>query len=98
MARWPLSEQWPTPVGRSKPTMYIRSMQQEQPFDRAIRMAGGLAALARALGESTQTLWNWRARGEPPANRCAAIESITGVSRQDLRHDWMDYWPEAGDQ
>jgi DNA-binding transcriptional regulator YdaS (Cro superfamily) len=62
---------------------------------RAIERFGGVAALARALGESTQTVSNWRQRGEPPANRCVAIEQITGVSRRELRSDWADYWPEA---
>lgn len=64
-------------------------------IDRAIDSFGGTVALARALGESTQTVSNWRQRGEPPANRCVAIERLTGVSRRELRSDWADYWPEA---
>jgi DNA-binding transcriptional regulator YdaS (Cro superfamily) len=69
-------------------------MSIETPIERAIREAGGAAALARALDESVQTVSNWRARGEPPASKCSAIERITGVSRKELRTDWRDYWPE----
>ena len=73
-------------------------MDDETPIAEAIRLAGGATALAVKLGESVQTVSNWRARGEPPANRCLAIEAITGVSRSRLRSDWRDYWPEAGAQ
>jgi DNA-binding transcriptional regulator YdaS (Cro superfamily) len=69
-------------------------MDTETPIGRAIRLAGGPAAMARGLNESVQTISNWAARGQPPANRCAAIEALTGVSRRDLRTDWRDYWPE----
>ena len=74
--------------------VYIAGMDAETPIARAIRLAGGAAAFAKLLGESTQTVSNWRARGEPPANRCRAIEEHTGVSRRELRSDWRDYWPE----
>jgi DNA-binding transcriptional regulator YdaS (Cro superfamily) len=61
----------------------------------AIRIAGGARALANQLGETPQTVCNWRARGAAPANRCPEIERITGVCRQQLRpDDWSDYWPE----
>lgn len=67
----------------------------ETPLDRAIRLGGGVAGLAEKLGESKQTVSNWRGRGGAPANRCPAIEQLTGVSRQELRpNDWRDYWPE----
>lgn len=69
-------------------------MNEETSIERAIRVAGGVSALAKQLDESVQTVWNWKARGEAPANRCAAIETITGVSRRELRQDWRDYWPE----
>jgi DNA-binding transcriptional regulator YdaS (Cro superfamily) len=73
-------------------------MGQESAIERAIRIAGGVAALGRQLEESTQTVSNWRQRGEAPANKCAAIERITGISRKELRTDWRDYWPELGDR
>lgn len=60
----------------------------------AIKAAGGLTALADKLGETKQTVNNWRARGEPPPNKVLRIEAATGVSRQQLRADWRDYWPE----
>jgi DNA-binding transcriptional regulator YdaS (Cro superfamily) len=69
-------------------------MSNETAIARAIRLGGGPAALARSLGESIQTVTNWRARGLAPANRCPAIEQATGVSRKELRPDWSDYWPE----
>jgi DNA-binding transcriptional regulator YdaS (Cro superfamily) len=69
-------------------------MSDASPIEEAIRMAGGVAAMAAMLGESVQTVSNWKARGQAPANRCAAIESATGVSRRLLRSDWADYWPE----
>lgn len=73
-------------------------MNDEPAIERAIRAAGGPAALGKALSESTQTVSNWRMRGAPPANRCVAIEQLTGVSRRELRPtDWRDYWPEATD-
>jgi DNA-binding transcriptional regulator YdaS (Cro superfamily) len=77
-----------------KRIVYIEVVKHETPIERAIRLAGGTAALARLLGESMQTVSNWRARGEAPANRCPAIEMHTGVSRRELRADWQDYWPE----
>lgn len=63
------------------------------PMDEAIKAAGGLTALARSLGETKQTVHNWRKRGEPPANKTLAVETVTGVSRRVLRSDWADYWP-----
>lgn len=72
-------------------------METEIAIARAIRLAGGPAALAKQLNESIQTVSNWAARGRPPANRCAAIQRITGVDRRELRpDDWRDYWPELG--
>lgn len=63
------------------------------PLEPAIKEFG-LKGLADALGESMQTITNWRARGVP-ANKCAAIEQLTGISRRDLRPtDWAEYWPE----
>ena len=69
-------------------------MNEETGISRAITAAGGVAVLARALDESVQTVSNWKARGEPPASKCVAIERTSGVSRRDLRADWRDYWPE----
>lgn len=43
---------------------------------RAIKVVGSIAGLASELGESTQTVWNWKSRGVP-AERCPDIERIT---------------------
>ncbi len=69
-------------------------MQTETAIQRAARLAGGPAALAKRLGESVQTVCNWVSRGEPPANKAVAVELATGVGRRELRSDWNDYWPE----
>lgn len=71
-------------------------MHPQATFEEVVRVAGGLAVLAAALGETAQTVSNWRGRGIP-ANRCKAVESLTGVSVRKLRpDDWADYWPDDG--
>lgn len=60
---------------------------------------GGLTRLADALGESVQTLNNWRTResGVPP-NKCRALSAATGIGLKVLRpSDWADYWPELAE-
>lgn len=69
-------------------------MDEKSGIDAAITIAGGPKRLADQLGESVQTVSNWRARGAVPAHRCAAVEAATGVDRRRLRpRDWRDYWP-----
>lgn len=76
------------------PTVYIGAMKNETAIARAIRLGGGTAEVARKLSESPQTISNWIARGAP-ANRCVALEALTGVDRRELRPaDWRDYWPD----
>jgi len=68
--------------------------REKAAFDKGIANAGGLSRLAEILGESPQTLNNWRTRGVPPG-KCQAFAAATGVSVKHLRpRDWMDYWPE----
>lgn len=57
-------------------------------LERAIERAGGLSALASAIGVTPQVVVNWRKRGVPP-ERCAEIERATEgtVTRADLRPD-----------
>lgn len=65
-------------------------------IDKACEAAGGLAKLAAAIGQTAQTVSNWRARGVPVVH-CAAIEQATAgrVTRRDLRpDDWQRIWPE----
>lgn len=60
----------------------------------AIDQAGGPTEVAKRIGVSPQRLANWIARGVP-ASYCLRLESLTGISRKDLRpDDWADYWPE----
>ena len=54
----------------------------------ACRVVGGQSALARLLGLKSQgTISGWLALGRAPAERVLAIESVSGVSRFDLRPD-----------
>ena len=56
-------------------------------LDRAVQAAGSQLALAQALGIRSPSISGWYSRGKVPADRCAAIETATGVSRHDLRPD-----------
>ena len=69
-------------------------MNKPTAIERAAVKAGGLSVLAASLGESIQTLTNWKTRGIPP-NKCKAFEALTGISVKALRpDDWHEYWPE----
>jgi DNA-binding transcriptional regulator YdaS (Cro superfamily) len=51
---------------------------------KAIKAAGGVSALARALGIKHPAILQW---GRIPANRIVDIERVTGVPREELRPD-----------
>jgi TorA maturation chaperone TorD len=53
-------------------------------LDEAIRVAGGVGALARKLGISQPSVSNW---SRIPAERVLSVEAATGVSRDMLRPD-----------
>lgn len=53
-------------------------------LERAIGSAGGVRALARAVGVSQPAVSSWR---KVPADRVLTVEALTGVSRSDLRPD-----------
>lgn len=65
----------------------------DTPISKAVEIAGGQSALARALstepGKVKQGhVWAWMHRDRhPPAEHCPAIESLTGVRCQELRPD-----------
>jgi DNA-binding transcriptional regulator YdaS (Cro superfamily) len=59
---------------------------------RAIHGAGGLGALAKALGISYQAVQKWRRSGIP-AERVLVVEKLSGISRSELRPDL--YPPES---
>ncbi len=57
---------------------------REGGLDHAIRAAGGIGALARALGLSQPAISDWH---RIPAERVLAVEALTGVHRTALRPD-----------
>lgn len=54
---------------------------------KAVEAAGSQSALARALAITPQAVQKWEETGRVPAERVLRIESVTGVSRHDLRPD-----------
>lgn len=52
--------------------------------EKAVQASGGASALARALGVSQPAISSWK---RVPAERVLAIESLTGVPRNELRPD-----------
>lgn len=73
-------------------------------LDRAIKAVETQAALARRVEELTGKpvrtghIYYWLSKGSVPPEYCAAIETATGVSRQDLRpDDWQAIWPELAE-
>jgi DNA-binding transcriptional regulator YdaS (Cro superfamily) len=60
-------------------------------LQRAAEVFGSFSELARSLGESNQTVFNWRSR-QVPLEKCPLIESLTRakgrtVTREELRPD-----------
>lgn len=59
-----------------------------QALERAVELAGGQSALARAIGKSQSHIWHWlKVAKRVPAEAAVAIEKATGVSRKELRPD-----------
>ena len=64
-------------------------------LDEAIRVAGGVGALARKIGISQPSVSNW---ARIPAERVLSVEAATGVSRTILRPDlYVDDQGAGGD-
>jgi TorA maturation chaperone TorD len=61
-------------------------------LDEAIRVAGGVGALARKIGISQPSVSNW---SRIPAERVLTVEAATGVSRTVLRPDLYNESPGA---
>jgi DNA-binding transcriptional regulator YdaS (Cro superfamily) len=64
---------------------------RNDPLQRAAKVLGSFSELARALGESNQTVFNWRTR-QVPLEKCPLIEKLTRdagdpVTREQLRPD-----------
>ena len=60
------------------------NLNKDNPVDLAIGAAGGIRPLARLIGISAPSIWEWRKRGRIPAERVLDVERETGVSRHDL--------------
>ncbi|WP_312237045.1 YdaS family helix-turn-helix protein [Stenotrophomonas sp.] len=56
-------------------------------LDKAVEAAGSQLALAQLLGIKPPSISGWYERRRVPAERCIAIETVTGVSRHELRPD-----------
>ena len=71
-----------------KHSVYSADMEQINQIDKAISTVGSLSALSELLGESPQTVSNWRSR-QVPADRCPSIERAThgAVRCEELRPD-----------
>jgi len=63
-------------------------------LEEAIRVAGGVGALAKKLGISQPSVSNW---SRVPAERVLSVEEATGVSRVPLRPDLYEHAGTAGD-
>jgi TorA maturation chaperone TorD len=59
-------------------------------LDEAIRVAGGVGALARKIGISQPSVSNW---SRVPAERVLTVEAATGVDRTTLRPDLYGGFP-----
>jgi DNA-binding transcriptional regulator YdaS (Cro superfamily) len=56
----------------------------------AIERAGGVSALARAVGVDHSTVIGWRRAGRVPVERVKAVCAATGISPHELRPDIFD--------
>ena len=70
-------------------------MSNQSPTERAISAAGGVNALARALGRSHPTIVGWKRRGIPP-ERLLEVAAVTGMSPADLRPDLAEIFQSGG--
>lgn len=67
--------------------------RMEEICEKAKTIAGGPAALAKAIGGLTsQAVSQWK---KIPAERVLDVESVTGISRHDLRPDVFGEAPET---
>jgi len=53
----------------------------------AVSIAGSQSALARSVGVSQPTVWNWLRRSKIAPEFVIPVEKATGVSRHDLAPD-----------
>ena len=63
----------------------------------ACAIAGGVVALAKAIGVTSSEISMWKSgRRSVPVKKCCLIEEFTRgkVTRQQLRRDYAEIWPE----
>jgi hypothetical protein len=72
--------------------MTLEAMTNQDIVEMVIETAGGMGPLARALGIKFQSIQKWK---KIPAERVAAVEEVTGISREDLRPDIFGRIPGA---
>ena len=67
------------------------------PLETAIKLAGGVPAVAKSLCISQPAVHRWRARGKLPADRAIHLERATNgqVTRYELRPDVFGPAPDA---
>jgi DNA-binding XRE family transcriptional regulator len=53
-------------------------------IDRAIEAAGGVVALAKAIGVAHQVITRWKKDGYVPAKRVATVAAMFNVPARDL--------------
>lgn len=62
---------------------------------KAVRRAGGTAAVSRALGVTQQVVCNWIKRNQISAAHVIGFERLTGISRHLLRSDIFGSAPQV---
>lgn len=62
-------------------------MDSQTPLQKAIVAAGSQQNLASQLGIRSASISEWKSRGRIPVERVRSIESVTGISKHELRPD-----------
>lgn len=65
----------------------MADMDSQTPLQRAIVAAGSQQNLASQLGIRSASISEWKSRGRIPVERVRSIESVTGISKHELRPD-----------
>lgn len=69
--------------------------KNENHIEIAVEKAGGPVAVARLTGaKNYQTVQQWVASGQVPAEYCLVLEEASGVSRFLLNRKAESIWPE----
>jgi DNA-binding transcriptional regulator YdaS (Cro superfamily) len=71
---------------------FVTMSDKSSALERAVASVGGQAKFARLIGVTAQAISQW---DEVPPLRVLAVESISGVSRHELRPDLYPVEEEA---